>query len=286
MKKEKLTCEEARKIDIINYLSENSILPIRENNNSAFFLSIFRQETKASLKVDKRLNLWFDFGEGQGGNIIDLVIKFKGVNVSEALNILSNNSTPFFFHQQPIHLEISQTKIVVKAVKPIQHLGLINYLETRGISISTARSICKEVHFILNEKKYFSIGLKNLSKGWELRNKYFKSGSSPKDISLIKNSSTTLMVTEGMFDMLSLLEMDNSLIKKADLLILNSCSFHEKLMNYKNDYDEIDLYLDHDETGRKITDKFVNEQMNFQDCSKLYLGYNDVNDWLINKNEI
>lgn len=37
MKKEKLTCEEARKIDIINYLSENSILPIRENNNSAFF---------------------------------------------------------------------------------------------------------------------------------------------------------------------------------------------------------------------------------------------------------
>lgn len=286
MKKEKLTCEEARQIDIMNFLNENSIIPVRENETSAFFLSIFRHETNASLKVDKRLNLWFDFGEGRGGNIIDLVIKFKGVNVSEALNILSNNSTPFFFHQRSIYTDISQSKIVVKAVKTIQHLGLIDYLETRKISISTARSICKEVHFILNEKNYFSIGLKNNSLGWELRNKYFKSGSSPKDISLIKNNSTTLLVTEGMFDMLSLLEMDNSLIKKADLLILNSCSFHEKLMDNKKDYDGIHLYLDHDETGRKITDKFVNEQMNFQDCSKLYFGYNDVNEWWINKNEI
>ena len=91
MKKEKLTCEKARKIDIMNFLSENQIFPKRENENSAFFLSFFRCETEASLKVDKRRNQWFDHGAGYGGNIIDLVIRLKKVNVSEALNILSNN---------------------------------------------------------------------------------------------------------------------------------------------------------------------------------------------------
>ncbi|CAG2531783.1 MULTISPECIES: toprim domain-containing protein [Maribacter] len=280
-----MNCIEAKKIDIIITLRNLGHNPIRETEKEAWFLSPFRTESDPSFKVNKQKNVFYDFGIGLGGNLIDLLAKMLG-SVKNALDYLNENKTNFSFHQQVFESTEVNSSIKIDRVKTIQHFGLIDYLKTRQISISTARSICKEVHFHMYDKKYFSIGLKNISKGWELRNKYFKSGSSPKDISLIKNNSTTLIVTEGMFDMLSLLEFDNSLIKKADLMILNSCSFHEKLMNYKIEYDKIHLYLDHDDTGRNITDKYINEQMNFQDCSKLYIGYNDVNEWWVNKNEI
>ncbi|WP_289039203.1 toprim domain-containing protein [uncultured Zobellia sp.] len=275
-----MNCTEAKKIDIIMTLKKLGYCPIKETDREAWFLSPFRHEAKPSLKVSKQKNVFYDFGIGLGGNLIDLLSKLLG-SVKEALNYLSENNTSFSFHQQPIITPKTTSAINVIEEKTIQHHALIDYLFDRKISISIARSICKEVHFTLNDKKYFSIGLKNISKGWELRNKYFKSGSSPKDISLIQSGHNTLVVTEGMFDMLTLLSMDNSIRKKADFLILNSCSFSEKLNEYAVKYDTINLYLDHDETGRAITEKFLTKELNYHDRSSFYQGYNDLNEWWV-----
>ncbi|APA64266.1 toprim domain-containing protein [Maribacter sp. 1_2014MBL_MicDiv] len=280
-----MNCVEAKKIDIIITLRNLGYNPIRETEKEAWFLSPFRNESDPSFKVNKQKNVFYDFGIGLGGNLIDLLSKMLG-SVKDALDYLSENKTHLSFHQQTFTSTKLNSCIKIDSVKPIQHFGLIDYLETRKISISAARVICKEVHFTLNDKKYFSIGIKNNSGGWELRNKYFKSGSSPKDISLINNGNNSLTVTEGMFDMLSLLSMDYSLMKNSDLLVLNSCSFSSRLNDYSEKYKRINLFLDQDKTGRAIAQKFTTQQTVFKDCSKLYTAFNDVNEWWVKKNEI
>jgi hypothetical protein len=46
--------------------------------------------------------------------------------------------------------------------------------------------------------------LKSEPGGWEPRNRYYKSSSSLKDITHIKNGNKKLIVTEGIFDLLSI----------------------------------------------------------------------------------
>lgn len=274
-----MNCFEANKIDIIMTLQKLGFSPVKETKNEAWFLSPLRKETKPSFKVHKVKNVYFDFGQGQGGNLVDLLVKLMG-SVKEALNYLSqNNISSFSFHQQPLQSEIDEPRISVINIKPIQHFGLIDYLDSRKISIHAARLVCKEVYFQLNGKNYFSIGIENISGGWDLRNKYFKSGSSPKDISLFKNSNTSLIVTEGMFDMMSLLTMDNFLLGKSDLMVLNSCSFSSKLSEYSCGYNTVDLYLDNDETGKRVTSELMQADSKYIDCSVLYESYVDVNEW-------
>lgn len=192
-----MNCIEAKKIDIVVTLKKLGHYPIRETEKEAWFLSPFRAETDPSFKVNKQKNVFYDFGIGLGGNLVDLLSKLLG-SVKEGLNYLSQNKSYFSFHQQTSVKTSVTHAIIINAIKPIQHFGLIDYLATRNIAIPVARSLCKEVHFFLNGKNYFSIGLKNISGGWELRNKYFKSGSSPKDLSLITNGNNSLIVTEWM----------------------------------------------------------------------------------------
>gem|GEM_PF-4687033 len=52
---------------------------------SAWFHSPTRREKTPSFKVDLNKNLWYDFGIGEGGTLIDLVIKLNNYSVPEAL---------------------------------------------------------------------------------------------------------------------------------------------------------------------------------------------------------
>ena len=73
----KLQCDKAREIPITEFLKKSGFSPVRENQNSAWYLSPIRNENEASFKVSKVLNRWYDHGIGKGGNIIDLVIEMN-----------------------------------------------------------------------------------------------------------------------------------------------------------------------------------------------------------------
>jgi hypothetical protein len=45
---------------------------------------------------------------------------------------------------------------------------------------------------------------------------------------------------------------------------------------------KIHLYLDYDEAGRKCIQLAQKRSVKFHDQSKLYKGYKDLNEWLIN----
>ncbi|RXG29928.1 toprim domain-containing protein [Leeuwenhoekiella marinoflava] len=281
MKKEKLSCENARKISIVKALEFLGHYPTRNTEKEAWFLSPLRSETQASFKVSKKLNCWYDHGLGKGGNCIDLICAFSNVSVSGAIEFLAQINTG----KPPIQEQnnLRQSRIQIKDVKFIQHPALLQYLKKRKISLTIANTFCREVHYTVGNAYCFSIGLKNNSEGWELRNKYFKSSSSPKDLTWINNKSQNLIVLEGMFDLLSVITVSPNLKREADFLILNSVVFADKALPCFDNYEVIELYLDRDEAGRKTTGFFLNENSKCIDKSEFYSDEKDLNAWLMKK---
>ncbi|MDC0008200.1 DNA primase, partial [bacterium] len=93
----KLTCERARAFPIEKALAKLGHFPTKTNHKEAWFLSPIRSETQASFKVSKKLNRWYDHGEGKGGNVIDLICLITKGTVKEALKLLEQDLTSLSF---------------------------------------------------------------------------------------------------------------------------------------------------------------------------------------------
>lgn len=277
----KLSCERARAFPIEKALAKLGHFPTRSNEKEAWFLSPFRPEAQASFKVSKELNRWYDHGAGKGGNVIDLICLLTDGTVKEALSLIQQGQIFFSFQQQPSFKMKARSRVMIHYEVTICHPGLVNYLYKRKISIATAMLYCKEVHYLFKGRKYFAIGLKNDSGGWELRNRYMKNSSSPKDVTHINNGSAKLIVTEGMFDLLSIAEIKKKLEDGNDFLVLNSTAFVERAKKILDGYDHIELYLDNDRNGKKIAQTLIGHSKNIVDRSGLYTGFKDMNEWLI-----
>ncbi|WP_183075436.1 toprim domain-containing protein [Gillisia mitskevichiae] len=226
------------------------------------------------------MNKWYDHGLGTGGNGLDLIVAMKKCSVREALELLSKEKD-FFFFQQPILKKPKRPEIKILEMKPIQHQGLIQYMDARMISIQTAQRYCKEVHYQIIGKFYFSIGLQNKEGGWELRNKYFKISSSPKAYTYLKNNADRLIIIEGMFDLLSMAELYPNQLENSDVIVLNSLSFLQAVSELFENYKEVELYLDQDESGRMHSKELTDRYSNVKDKSDCYIGYKDLNEQLI-----
>ena len=97
MRKHSLSFEEARQKDIVEYLEIMGHHPQKIRNNDYWYLSPLRDEKAPSFKVNRKLNAWYDFGIGQGGNIIDFAILYHNCPVKEVLDKLYAR---FSFHRQ------------------------------------------------------------------------------------------------------------------------------------------------------------------------------------------
>ena len=98
---QRINCEEAKKIDIVEHLSILGFQPSKMRGNDYWYLSPLRQEKEASFKVNKSKNVWYDHGIAKGGNMIDFVTEYYHCNVSEALKKIS------LFHSQNIMKNIA-----------------------------------------------------------------------------------------------------------------------------------------------------------------------------------
>ena len=168
-------------------------------------------------------------------------------------------------------------------MKDIQHPALVQYLKSR--KVERQKHLIQEIHYQMNDKKYFGIGFKNDSDGYEIRNAYSKICLGKKDITTIKNNSKSLLVFEGFFDFLSFKNIEESLENEpSDYMILNSVSMINKIKNSLETYEKIDLYFDNDEAGNRAVEIIKNEKNEAEDCRVLYSDFKDLNDWLIHGN--
>ncbi|TLP77568.1 toprim domain-containing protein [Maribacter sp. ACAM166] len=277
MNREKIDWKRVRAVCIVKTMAKAGHFPCKENTKEAWFRSPFRPETHASFKVSKVKNLWFDHGAGFGGNVLDLVVRFYDCRILDALHFLSDIPSSFSFHPQHF-VPPENTSLIVKSVNSIWHYGLKTYLNERNVKLETAKKYCKEVHYSCKGNHYFGIGLQNDSGGWELRNQYFKSSSSPKDSTFLSNGCSQLVVTEGMFDFLT---VTNFCHDNKSFLILNSLSFIKKAMPFIEFFKDVELYLDNDTAGKDATNWLMQNHKYCKDKSYLYKDFKDINEMYI-----
>lgn len=280
--KPRVSLEEARQIDLVNYLSEIGHQPTKIRGYNYWYLSPLREEKIPSFKVNRKLNRWYDFGLAKGGNIIDFGILYIRCSVGDFLN---QNNPQFSSHQPFIKtpkkdtVESVEDTIKILHEKPLFSYALYRYLQQRKIPFEVAKKHCREVSYGLKGKEYFGIGFKNNSGGYEIRNAYVKLSSSLKDITTIKNGAKEVLVFEGFFDFLSFISIQkNSSETDKDFVILNSVSFFEKARPFIEDHLTIKLYLDRDITGQNCSRYALTLSDKYHDESNLYKEYKYVND--------
>jgi len=285
-RKQRLSIEEARQADIVEYLSKLGFKPSKIRREDYWYLSPLREEKTPSFKVNKKLNRWYDHGLGKGGNVIDFAILYNNCTVGEFLHQLSSG---FSFQKPsltPDQIKVAsnaESRINILQEKSLSSFSLLRYLQQRKIPIDLAEVYCKEVKYELNGKEYFGIGFKNDAGGYELRNPYFKASSSPKGITTFNNGDTDATVFEGFMDFLSFMVIHKNQPQiLTDFVILNSISFFEKARPLMEQHDTIRLYLDRDTTGQNCSKYALSLNKKYKDESSLYQHHNDLNDWLIN----
>jgi len=276
--------EKARNICIVKTLAKLGHFPTKIAEKEAWFLSPLRSETQASFNVSLIKNLWYDFGTGIGGNVIDLVMLLDNCSFQDALNFLSDQNISFSFSPDiPVIKKDNDEIIGIVNVQSISHPALCGCLRSRGIPLAVGKAYCKEIRYSLKGKEFFALGLQNHLCGWELRNKYFKGSSSPKSYAYFRNGSKSLLITEGMFDFLSLAILEKELVNTSDLIILNSLAFLVQIQTHIPEYHQVLLYLDNDPAGDSATRELLTRFENVTDMRNSYKKFKDLNEKLNNE---
>ncbi len=254
--------------------------PIRYNRqrNEYLFLSPYRAETDGSLWVSAVKNVWKDFGTGEGGNILDLVIRVENCDVSKALKVLESGNFEHIRFSSFRQQSDFQNIIDIKHMQPLQNNALIEYLTDRKINIDIARIYLQEAYYTVEEKRYFALAFRNDKNGYELRNKYFKGSSSPKWISTIAGDTTKTNIFEGFSDFLSCLTLYKSEKLKFQTIVLNGLAF----VNEINGIDNLNLFLDNDNAGREAAHVISQGRIVCDLAKQIYPKHKDFNEFLTN----
>ena len=287
-----------KNIGIRQFLAWRGILPKYERNGYGMYLSPLREERTPSFKVDYVQNLWYDFGLGEGGTLLTLVMRLERCDSREAVRRLQNGEkgdtgiasiSPGIGEPLGVGGALSVVRpATVPALRilsdaSLRHPALVGYLSSRGIVPSVAAAFCREVRYEVNGRAFFAVGFRNDAGGWELRSERFKGGSSPKHITTVDNRSDTVIAFEGFMDFLAYLSLKYPERLRIDAAVLNSVVNLPKAVPFISQHPVIHAFFDNDEAGRKATADLIRlcPRSEIIDQRHFYSGYKDVNDYLI-----
>ena len=300
-----MNIEQAKAIPLSKILEVLGRKPTRQSNQQSWYFAPWRDEKTASLHVHERNNWWYDFGIGAGGNALSLVLhhlKSSGEShtIVDALRWLNNmvGNSPVIKSIAPIDKKKDPPKLALIDAGPIKHPALIQYLEKRGIPLSIAKNILKEVKArnIETQKTIFALGLRNEENGYELRNPFIKSSLGTKSISFIRGLDPKpdgIHIFEGVMDYLSIITQNNGRKFKEDSIILNSVSLIKQVTPYIKGYgyETIYTWLDNDLAGKAATlamNEFFKTEQNLlhKSQNQVYAPFKDINAWHMHKLEL
>ena len=298
MKEEDLSA--IKRYPIVEYLERKGIKPVRRTPAYIMYRSPLRAETHPSFKVDTRKNLWIDYGEGNGGSIIDLCMRMEGCTLQEAICRLGQTASL----DAAYGLSKEKSDIGTGPVTPWQPSGarklievsdtLPSHLEAyladkRCIDLNRARPFLKCICYEVRGRGYQAIGFANQSGGYELRDdNTFKGTISPKDITPIFTDKITdrmqpICVFEGFMDFLSFLSMKEKVVNRC--LVMNSVSNVARTIRYLNDrhLTHIRAFLDNDEAGRRAVQDFIKAGFHVEDMNIHFQDFKDLNDFHVSR---
>ena len=258
----------SNRISIRDFLARRGIQPKYERNGYGMYLSPLREERTPSFKVDYVRNLWYDFGLGEGGTLLTLVMRLERCDRYAAIRILSSGEIrqaestslssgiyerPAVGGVSPVLRPAAVPALRILSDAPLRHPALVGYLASRGIVLSVAAAFCREVRYEVNGRAFFAVGFRNDAGGWELRSERFKGGSSPKHITTLDNRSDTVIAFEGFMDFLAYLSLKHPERLHIDAAVLNSVVNLPKAVPFISRHPVIRTFFDNDEAGRKAT---------------------------------
>jgi hypothetical protein len=295
-----MNTQQAKRLPLPDLLARLGFHPVKAGRGELWYRSPFRPETVPSFHVNLARNVWYDFGDGQGGNVLDFVMKHERLStVPEALKALERicgrpphggveaMPEPRTARQPRPSAPAPGATPPAATVGVLRHRALLAYLTGRRISPRLARPYVQEIHYTRQGKAYFALAFRNDSGGYELRNPYFKGTHGPKDLTLIpgqEGSGDLLAVFEGFIDFLSALACGALPSPWPPVLVLNSTALGGKALGAirGSGAKTVRLYLDNDQSGQELTAYFRRELagVDVVDCSSRYAGYKDFNDYL------
>ena len=275
--------------------------PVQRRANAIWYRSPYREERTPSFKVNPEKNLWFDFGEGKGGNIFALAGEFikSGDFLTQARYVAEVADMPLQDYEPRRTSDVRQPaghSFEDVEVLPLQSRALLHYLQERGIpsaiaianckemrerGIPSAIAIanCKEMRYTTHGKRYFAVAFGNCGGGYEIRNPFFKGCVPPKDVTLLPSGSAVCNVYEGFVDYLSARAL--GIGDGEDHLVLNSVSNVARAYRHLDGYGRVQCYLDNDEAGRRTLEALRTRYgEKVSDCSGIYGGCKDLNEYL------
>ena len=288
----------SNRISIRDFLAWRGIQPKYERNGYGMYLSPLREERTPSFKVDYVQNLWYDFGLGEGGTLLTLVMRLERCDSREAIRRLQNGEKrdagsvslspgvgerPAVGGPLPVLRPAAVPALRILSDAPLRHPALVGYLSSRGIVPSVAAAFCREVRYEVNGRAFFAVGFRNDAGGWELRSERFKGGSSPKHITTLDNRSDTVIAFEGFMDFLAYLSLKHPEQLHIDAADLNSVVNLPKAVPFISRHPVIHAFFDNDEAGRKTTAGLIRlcPRSEVIDQRHFYSGHKDINDYLI-----
>ncbi len=299
-----MTTQQAKNIPLSILLDKMgfSATKTKHSGNDVWYKSPFRpQEQGASFHINVRKNVWYDFGDGSGGDLIAFVQRFQNCDVSNALAFLDTlfpkneqKSIPKSTSEKPIAERFEKAEsLILKSARPITNPLLIAYVtEERRIDINTAKKFLVEVLYTQaqTDKNYYALGMVNRSGGYEVRNKYFKGSVVQKDITILRGQTiianndvkaeNKVSIFEGIFDFLSAYKYYGETLTEGEVIVMHSLALKQTLMEYlnKRSFSTIYTYFDNDRAGEEMTALIAKNYPSVHEpCSALFLPYRDFN---------
>lgn len=269
-------------------------LGLRAGRAKDMYFSPMRDESEASLHVDREKNVWHDHGNGMGGTVAQLVMLAKHCDKHSAYEFLRalDPSIKLGGRHQPAPVPEKKKPQEIRSVQEISCYYLKKYLGQRKIPLELARQYCKQITVFSQEKGicFTHVGFPNNAGGWALSHPNGFKSTTKANVTTIntegqlsaKPSSGSVAVFEGFFDFLSWQVMQSSLKPSCDIVVLNSVNNIEKARDYIMAHDKAVCFLDNDAAGEKCYQR-VRDMMSGKeavDMSDLYGGKKDLNEFL------
>lgn len=275
-----------------------------DHTRSGLYYSPFREESNPSFHIDEKKNTWYDYGTGEGGSLFDFVCKFAKCSKGKVYDWLAS-----FRHMVPeseykdilapiLQREHHSSKIVIdSASHKFTRYKLIEYAKSRAVSKEVLEKYCEEILYHVDsapQRRFYAIGFKNNSEGYVLRSSVSKRCSSSDITTLAPDGQMTdkingdkVLVFEGFMDFLSWITDVKQETPQYDCCILNSVTNLSRALPWIISHKNIAAFMDNDQAGKDTLQKIidgvqdaVNQDISVYDMSKLYEGYNDLNEML------
>ncbi len=271
-------------VSIINYLSWIGFKPVTTDEFTALYRSPLSFEKTPNFKVNLLQNTWRDNSLGMGGDLLKLVRRTLDIDESQAIQTVKEQLNAYSPHPPQVYKAVNsaQQKIKILNVQRLRNNRLVGFLERKGIPWETFNKHIEEAYIKVGKKGFYYLALKNDRGGYEFVAPDFAGSSEPNWYTTIPvPGSTCLTIFAGMLDFLSALVYYELPDPRCTTIILNSFSHKNEVELLLKNFKKINLYLNNDPAGEKLSRHLMNQHKNAVDYSKqLYENYPDFNSFL------